>query len=107
MTSPKALQAASISALPQYVDSLIIITPDLALLPEEFKESVLATAQHDKRIGQKTLLLVNEEAPGKTLNLGTNRANKSRTMMMCVAILMQQNKALLKHFRLGQKTLLF
>ncbi|WP_394228205.1 M17 family metallopeptidase [Pseudoalteromonas spongiae] len=67
MTSPKALQAASISDLPQYVDSLIIISPDLALLPNDFRDSVMATAQFDKRIGQKALLLVNDNAPGKRL----------------------------------------
>ena len=40
MTSPKALKVHSISELDARVDSLIIITPSLDLLPVEYSEEI-------------------------------------------------------------------
>ena len=67
MTSPKALHAASTAELDQYVDSLIIITPSLDLIPNEFNQEVSNVAKLDNRVGKKTVLLVTETASGKRL----------------------------------------
>lgn len=64
MTSPKALQANNVNDLSPFVDCLIIITPDLALIPSEYAQAVNQAAKVDSRIGKQAVLMINPIAPG-------------------------------------------
>lgn len=66
MASPIARQAAALNALSTDVDGLILISPSLSSLPAEYAH-IAELAAIDGRLGKETVLLLNEQSPGKRL----------------------------------------